>query len=266
MVYALELIKDMRERYKMTSYHGFDLTSVKTPREADKLLAQIREYRMDISNLPEDDRLIIQKVLRPKTEEESEGLGYMFTTQTNEHLEVDINGIIGARKYGSIREANGREAPHFVPKGSYIRNHRQLFAVSQYDCQLLSERLGVEITPELLGANLVIGREDGENFELTALRPGLHLQIFPNKTLEVPEETSGLEALLEIGVEQMGCGMNGKSLAWHFDDEKLEEKFAGIHRFDNRGLLLSLESPADTTAKLSEGQTVFVRYPSGKIY
>lgn len=266
MVYALELIKDMRERYKMTSYHGFDLTSVKTPREADKILSEIREYRIDKSNLPENGRLIIQKVLRPKTEEESEGLGYMFTTQTNEPLEVDINGIIGARRYESIRKANGREAPHFVPEGNYIRNHRQLFAVSQYDCKLLSKRLGVEITPELLGANLVIGREDGENFEFTALRPGLHLQIFPNKTLEIPEETRGLEALLEIGVEQMGCVMNGKSLAWHFGNKELEDKFAGIHRFDNRGSLLSLESPANTTAKLIEGQIIFVRFPSSKVY
>lgn len=242
----------------------------------DSSVLEIRERlnRIYDANFPGDGKLIISRVLHPQPAD-TKGLGYMFTQEQDRPLLVTTRGIVGARRYCQEREMNGREK-HALPRGAHLRNHRHLLAVSELDCKKLSDRMGVEITPELLGANLVLSREDGEPFELTALLYGTDLQIYPQRVSQLPkndegmsrppQNNEGLEALLRVQAEQMGCKMTGNSIAMHYNDKSLVSKFIENSK-ENRGLILSLEHPVEADSRKAEfrpGQVVYVRYPTGK--
>ena len=220
--------------------------------------------RLTQSNFPNNGRLVVSKVLHPKPANAT-GPGYMFTEEKDEPLEVTISGIVGSRKYAPERASNGRER-FALPKGAHLKNYRHLLAVSEYDCEKLSDKMGVEITPELLGVNLVLEREDREPYELTALLPNTHLQVFDKSVLDPPEDNTGLEALLQVQTEQMGCKITGNSIANYYKDTSLAQRFEREGK-RNRGLVLSLEHPVDLDDRVAEfipGQRVYVRFPTGR--
>ena len=98
-------------------------------------------------------------------------------TQAVESLAIDCHGIVGDRHLGLTRQSTPREAPLYHRSRAEIVNRRQLFAVSPYECALLSERLDVQVTPQLLGANLLIGREDGRDYCISNLPVNTYLAI-----------------------------------------------------------------------------------------
>ena len=95
-------------------------------------------------------------------------LQYTITTEVND-LEVDAMGIAHDRHRGSFHASTGREKELYHKK-TIIRQHRHLCIVSSYDCQILSNKLGVEITPQLLGANLLIDPQEGESFSISEMK------------------------------------------------------------------------------------------------
>jgi hypothetical protein len=71
-------------------------------------------------------------------------------------LELDHDGVRGDRHHGATRPSGSREA-RFYPRGTPIRNRRQLSLVSVEELAVVAERLGLaEILPEWLGANLLV--------------------------------------------------------------------------------------------------------------
>ncbi len=71
-------------------------------------------------------------------------------------LEVDFGGVRGDRHYGVSRPSTSRQA-RFYPRGTLIRNRRQVSLVSTEELDQVAERLEVpQIRPEWLGANVLV--------------------------------------------------------------------------------------------------------------
>ena len=104
-----------------------------------------------------------------------------------DRLPIDYHGIAGDRHRGLARPSTGWEAPLYEQSQATIVNRRQLFAVSPYECELLSECLQVQVTPQLLGANLVIGREDGTNYSISEVPNNTDFAIAHEDAKESPQ-------------------------------------------------------------------------------
>ncbi len=155
------------------------------------------------ANLPE--RGIITRVLASPSGQahETHPATYSVTSEVP-YLDIDHLGILDDRHRRATRRRTGREE-EWAPKGVWIREHRHLFAVSPADCLALSNRLGVEISPELLGANIIIEREDMQPYSLCAVPQNTYFSITPRGS-QTPESTF---ATLKHYTEQQGCGRTG---------------------------------------------------------
>lgn len=99
-----------------------------------------------------------------------------FVTRELEKIDVELGGIPGDRHYGLLRPADSRQK--IYKRGTLIANRRQISIVSQEDCSLIAERLGLpEIKPEWLGANVLVSGIE----RLTELPSGTRL-VFPDGT------------------------------------------------------------------------------------
>ena len=207
-------------------------------------------------NIPEAG--IISRVLAPGPEQhEGSGVAQYPVTREVEELEVDAQGIFGDRHRRLTRPSSGREWMLY-PKGVQIRQHRHVCVVSRDDCRVLSERLGVAVTPELLGANLLIDRLDGAPFSLSGLPPGTHLLVMPADAEAVPKPPI---ATLVHFVKQQGCGITGNAIAECYGDKGLVKAFRE-QGADHRGLICSIEYPVDQPARLRSGQHVAFKFSS----
>ncbi|MDF1609607.1 molybdenum cofactor sulfurase [Hoeflea sp. YIM 152468] len=78
-----------------------------------------------------------------------------FLTEPAASLEMDINGIKGDFHAGPTRKSGGREP--WYPRGTEIRNERQLSIVATDELALAAALMGIErIEPGWIGANLVL--------------------------------------------------------------------------------------------------------------
>jgi len=217
--------------------------------------------KLKTSNLP--DVGIILDVLGPNENQDvSSNPGGHSVTQPVEKLSVDALGIDGDRHRGLTRSSTGRDAPLYRSRGATLVNRRQIFAVSPYECTRLSACLGVEITPELLGANLVIGREDGADFSISDVPLTTYL-VVADPDAEEPSRPP-LATLIHY-IQQKGCSRTGKAIAREYDDELLIKKFVTAAE-NHRGILCSVEYPVDKPVDLQRGQRVFLKYPMGSCY
>jgi hypothetical protein len=71
-------------------------------------------------------------------------------------LELDFGGVLGDRHHGVSRPSNSRQARYY-PRGTMIRNRRQVTLVSVEELADIAERMGLpEVRPEWLGANVLV--------------------------------------------------------------------------------------------------------------
>jgi hypothetical protein len=78
-----------------------------------------------------------------------------FITSRVPKIELKYEGIPGDRHFGYTKLSNNRE--RMYPRGTEIRNRRQVSILSLEECDEMARRLGVEsIHPEWLGANIVV--------------------------------------------------------------------------------------------------------------
>lgn len=118
---------------------------------------------------------------------------YLVTTPVS-RVTVTLDGFAGDRHAGMTRRADGRTP--FYPRGTLIRNSRQVSLVAVEELAALATALGVpHIEPAWLGANLALRGVP----HLSRLPPGSRL-FFPN------------EATLVIAAENMPCVYPGKAL------------------------------------------------------
>ena len=79
-----------------------------------------------------------------------------FVTRATEELRLGFEGIEGDFHAGYTRRSGGREP--WYPRGTEMRNERQLSIVAPDELALIAERMDIaELKPEWIGANLLHG-------------------------------------------------------------------------------------------------------------
>lgn len=225
----------------------------------DNQIAKLETLRS--ASIPQSG--VILDVLGPNSDQNIKtNPGGHSVTQTVTSLAVDCHGIVDDRHRGLTRRSTPRESPLYRRTRAEIVNRRQLFAVSPHECTLLTERLGVEITPQLLGANLVIGGADGEPFCLSDLPVNTYFVIAGPDDEGAPVPPF---ATLIHYVQQKGCSRTGDAVAKAYDDAGLTRRFVEEAE-ERRGILCSVEHPVTSPVALRKGQRVFFRFPMGSCY
>ncbi len=181
-------------------------------------------------------------VARNQSAIEDELMALVSTACTQVH--VMLEGFEGD-KHSGLTDRSGVRTPHY-PRGTEIRNTRQVSIVSAEELASVATALGVPVVlPEWLGANLAIeGIPD-----LT--------QIPPSTRLFFPQDT-----VLVVDGENMPCVWPGRVIqAQHPQMRGLAQQFpkVAIHR---RGVLAWVERPGI----VAEGDRVVARIPPQVIY
>lgn len=147
--------------------------------------------------------------------------GEGFLTRDVAALAVALEGIPGDRHAGHARPADSRVP--WYPRGTPIRNSRQLSIVAPDELAEIARRLGItEVRPEWIGANLVI---EGVP-RLTQLPPGTRLHFPGGAALAVEGENmpcrhagaavrsaTGAPEELDLAFVQKARGLRGL-VAW----------------------------------------------------
>jgi hypothetical protein len=174
----------------------------------------LREEEVPVSE-PEAASAVVLAVLVADQE------GSLISRQVAE-VEVSLEGFSGDKHAGFTRRADGR-TPEY-PRGTRIRNDRQVSLVSREELQQVAERLELaEIRPEWLGANQLLGGIPG----LSALPHNTRLRF-----------SGGV--VLVVQAENMPCVGPGRVLAAQIGRPELEREFprAALHL---RGLVAVVE-------------------------
>ena len=89
-----------------------------------------------------------------------------------EQVEVQWDGFVGDKHFGATKKAGSSQKPY--PKGTQVRNTRQVSVVSVEELALIAQALGVpEVKPEWVGANMLVSGIG----DVTKLPPGSRLHF-----------------------------------------------------------------------------------------
>lgn len=137
-------------------------------------------------------------LLKTLKEKQDSPDGAYLLTEPVDAVEVTLEGFAGDRHAGMTRRADARVP--FYPRGTEIRNSRQVSLVAEEELAELADALGVPlIDPAWLGAKLVTRSLP----QLSRLPPGTRL-FFP------------AQATLVVADENHPCVFPGKALAHHY--------------------------------------------------
>lgn len=145
-------------------------------------------------------------------------------------IELDFGGVLGDRHHGLTRPSDSRQLRHY-PRGTMIRNRRQLTLVSVEEMREIAERLGVPyLEPGWLGANLLVsGVQD-----LSALPIGTRLLL------------AGGAGLVCEG-NNRPCRQPGEVIQQQFPWSRVQAEFVKA-AYGRRGIAASVECPAPIEA------------------
>ena len=169
-----------------------------------------------------------------------------FQTEQVGELLLGFDGVAGDFHAGQTRLSGGREP--WYPRGTEIRNERQLSIVAADELAVVAERMGIaELKPEWIGANLVI--EGVPN-----------LSMLPARTLLFFE--GGVT--IKIDGQNAPCRYAGRSVAEQAGMADIE---AGALLFPKsaarlRGLVGWVEKPS----RVAPGEGISIRVPEQWIY
>ncbi|MBS3649153.1 molybdenum cofactor sulfurase [Pseudaminobacter sp. 19-2017] len=172
--------------------------------------------------------------------------GDHFETAAVERLSLDFGGIVGDFHHGETRRSGGREP--WYPRGTEIRNDRQVSIVAADELAVVAARMGVpEIRPEWVGANLLLAGAP----RLSMLPSGTLLFFKGGVTLKLdgqnkPCRYAGRQVALRAGMRDEEAG----ALSFVAAAKRL------------RGLVAWVEKPG----VISSGEEVSVRVPEQWIY
>lgn len=169
-----------------------------------------------------------------------------FQTEAVAELILGFDGIAGDVHSGETRRSGGREP--WYPRGTEMRNERQLTLVAADELAVVAGRMGLaELRPEWIGANLLL---DGVP-DLSMLPAGTLLFFKGGATLKVDGQNHP-------------CRLAGRSVAERAGMPDIE---AGALAFPKaakrlRGLTAWVEKPGTIVA----GEEISVRVPEQWIY
>ncbi|CAN7167317.1 MOSC domain-containing protein [Aminobacter sp. LjRoot7] len=169
-----------------------------------------------------------------------------FVTRAVETLPLTFEGIIGDVHAGHTRRSGGREP--WYPRGTEMRNERQLSIVAPDEMAIVAERMGLaEIKPEWIGANLLL-----EGVPMLSMLPSGAMLFFKGGVT------------IKIDGQNAPCRVAGRSIAEHAG---MADHDAGSLLFPKvsrrlRGLVGWVEKPGVIAA----GEEVSVRVPEQWIY
>ncbi|MBM6595041.1 MOSC domain-containing protein [Microvirga pudoricolor] len=136
--------------------------------------------------------------------------GKGFVSRPVDSFDLTLAGIPGHRHSGETRGADSRTPWH--PRGTPIANTRHVSIVSEEECAIVAEALGIpDLDPALLGANVVIGGLKG----LTQLPLSTRLQFPSGATIFVTEANAP-------------CRQPGRKIAAAHGDPSLEFAFVKV--------------------------------------
>jgi hypothetical protein len=169
-----------------------------------------------------------------------------FQTRPVDELRLGFDGISGDFHAGPTRRSGGREP--WYPRGTEMRNERQLSIVAADELAIIAERMGLaEIKPEWIGANLVI-----EGVPTLSMLPAGTLLFFK----------SGVT--IKVDAQNGPCRIAGRSIA---ENAGMADVEAGALLFPKaakrlRGVVAWVEKPGTIKA----GEEMSVRVPEQWIY
>jgi hypothetical protein len=169
-----------------------------------------------------------------------------FETRPVEALDITFEGIAGDYHAGHTRRSGGREP--WYPRGTEMRNERQLSIVAPDELAIIAARMGIDaVKPEWIGANMLIGGLP----QLSMLPAGTMLFFKNGVTLKVDGQNAP-------------CRVAGRSVAEHAG---MADREAGSLQFPKvsrrlRGLVAWVEKPG----RIEAGEDISVRIPEQWIY
>jgi hypothetical protein len=169
-----------------------------------------------------------------------------FETRAVDALDLGFEGIEGDFHAGYTRRSGGREP--WYPRGTEMRNERQLSIVAADELAVVAERMGIpKIQPEWIGANLVI-----EGIPRLSMLPSGTRMFFQGGVT------------LKVDAQNGPCRLSGRSVAEHAGIADLD---AGALLFPKaakrlRGLVAWVEKPG----RIGAGEELSVRIPEQWIY
>ncbi len=158
-------------------------------------------------------------------------------------VDVPFEGFAGDKHAGFTRRADSHTPAY--PRGTEMRNARQVSIVSEEDLAAIAGSMGVPyILPEWLGANILVrGIPD-----LT--------HVPPTSTLHFPED-----AALVVYKMNKPCRTPGRVILAQFPQVETAEAFVS-HAKELRGLLAWVERPG----RIRAGDAIRVEVPAQVIY
>ena len=169
-----------------------------------------------------------------------------FETEAVEALTLGFDGVEGDFHAGYTRRSGGREP--WYPRGTEMRNERQLSIVAPDELSVVAERMGIgEIKPEWIGANLLIS-----GISRLSMLPAGTLLFFKGGVT------------LKVDAQNAPCRIAGRSIAEHTGMADLD---AGSLLFPKaakrlRGLVAWVEKPG----RIANGEEISVRIPEQWLY
>jgi len=154
-----------------------------------------------------------------------------------DEVQVNWEGLVGDKHYGLTMKAGSSQKPY--PKGSEVRNVRQISIVSAEELSAVAEGLQLPtIDPSWIGANMMLSGVPG----LTQLPSGSRL-FFEN----------GVGIVIEG--ENMPCTTAGGSLQNQFPDRPELTTIFPKRAIGKRGLVAWVEKPGI----IRKGESVTIR-------
>lgn len=166
-----------------------------------------------------------------------------FVTTRQPQVTVTFDGFEGDRHSGQTL-ISGSRTPHY-PRGTQIKNDRQVTVVSIEEFAQIAAKLGVpELRPEWLGANLLLQGLP----RLTQLPPSTRLYFAQGATLVIAQANAP-------------CTTPGKVIRDFYNRPGLETQFPKA-ALDLRGVVAYVEKPGT----IAEGDEVRAEVPEQVIY
>lgn len=169
-----------------------------------------------------------------------------FETVAVPALDLSFDGIAGDYHAGFTRRSGGREP--WYPRGTEMRNERQLSIVAPDELAVVAQRMGLaEIRPEWIGANLSL---DGVP-HLSMLPAGTLLFFAGGVTLKVDGQNKPCRIAGRLVAERAGMAdLDAGALAFPKSAQRL------------RGIVAWVEKPG----RIAADEPVSVRIPEQWIY